>query len=264
MIRSRSTSSMRRPTSEAMPAGNEPTPRIAPLPAPCRLPIAGRIGGAKFDRLDADLGAVGQQDGAVDGVLQLAHIAAPGMAGQAQQRRRDSGRNGRPFTSAYLRAKCSARAAISPGRSRSGGMRRRHDVQAEIQILTEGAARAPRPMQVAVGGGEDAHVHLYRRGAAQPVDLPLLQRAQQLGLQAHVHLADLVQQQGAAVGGLEFADAARHGAGEGALLVAEQFRFQQVFGDGGAVQRDERAGGAAGAAVDDGAPGPPCRCRIRR
>ena len=65
-------------------------------------------------------------------------------------------------------------------------------------------------------------------------------RAQQLGLQAGVHLADFVEQQGAAVGLLELADAAGDGAGEGALLVAEQFGFQQVLGDGGAVDGDER------------------------
>ena len=51
---------------------------------------------------------------------------------------------------------------------------------------------------------------------------------------------DFVQQQGAAGRFLELADAAGDGAGEGALLVAEQFGFQQVLGDGGAV--DEMKG----------------------
>ena len=69
----------------------------------------------------------------------------------------------------------------------------------------------------------------------------LLQRAQELGLQAHVHLGDLVEQQRAAVGLLELADAARDGAGEGALLVAEQLALEQLLGDRGAVDRDERA-----------------------
>ena len=127
-------------------------------------------------------------------------------------------------------------------------MQRNH-VQAKIQVLAERSAR-DLDRQVPVGGGQDARIHLYRRCAAEPVDLPLLQRAQQLGLQADVHLADLVQQQRAAVGCLELADAARHGAGEGTLFVAEQFRLQQVVGDGGAVQRDNGTGGAARAAVD--------------
>ena len=53
-----------------------------------------------------------------------------------------------------------------------------------------------------------------------------LNGAQQFGLQARVHFADLVQQQRAAIGLFELADAARDGAGEGALLMAEQFGFQ--------------------------------------
>ena len=54
-----------------------------------------------------------------------------------------------------------------------------------------------------------------------------------------------VRGQRAAVGLLEFADAARDGAGEGALLVAEQFGFQQVLRDRRAIDRDERLLGAA-------------------
>ena len=65
----------------------------------------------------------------------------------------------------------------------------------------------------------------------------------------HVHFGDFVEQQGAAVGLLELADAAAGGAGEGAFLVAEQFRFQQVFGDGRAVDGDERLFSARRAAV---------------
>ena len=76
---------------------------------------------------------------------------------------------------------------------------------------------------------------LHRLAAADAVDLAFLQGAQQLGLKAAVHLGDFVEQQGAAVGLLELADAPRHRAGEGALLMAEQLAFQQVLGDGGAV-----------------------------
>ena len=40
------------------------------------------------------------------------------------------------------------------------------------------------------------------------------------------------------------------GAGEGAALVAEELGFDQVVGDGGAVDRDEGLGGALAAQVD--------------
>ena len=105
----------------------------------------------------------------------------------------DSGRKGRPFTSAYLRPKYSASGAMSPGRSRREGMR--SDTTFSRKYRSSRKRAAPDlGHQVTVGGRQDAHVHLDRGGAAQPVDLALLHRAQQLGLQPHVHFADLVEQ----------------------------------------------------------------------
>ena len=112
-------------------------------------------------------------------------------------------------------------------------------VQAEQQVVAE-AALGHRALEVAVARGDQADVDLDRLAAADAVDLALLDRAQQLGLQARVHLADLVEQQRAAVRLLELADAPRDRTGEGAPLVAEQLRFQQVLRDGGAVDGDER------------------------
>ncbi len=43
-----------------------------------------------------------------------------------------------------------------------------------------------------------------------------------------LHLADLVEEDGAAVGLLDEADLRRPRAGEGATLVAEELRFQQA------------------------------------
>ena len=80
--------------------------------------------------------------------------------------------------------------------------------------------------------------------AADAVNFAFLNGAQQFGLQAQIHFADFVQQQGAAVGILELAHAPRHGAGEGALLVAEQFALQQIRRNGAAVDRDEGLAGA--------------------
>ena len=105
-----------------------------------------------------------------------------------------------------------------------------HDVEAEQQVLAE-RALAHRLGQVAVRGGDDADVDRHRPGAADAVDHALLDGAQQLGLQPHVHLGDFVEQQRAAVRLLELADAARDRAGEGALLVAEQLGFEQVLRD---------------------------------
>ena len=82
--------------------------------------------------------------------------------------------------------------------------------------------------QVLVRGGDDAHVDLDRRLATDAIELALGQHAQQSRLQRQAHVADLVEEQRAAVGLLEAPAAQRVGAGERALLVAEQFRFQQL------------------------------------
>ena len=82
--------------------------------------------------------------------------------------------------------------------------------------------------EVAVGGGDDAHVDRAGLRAAHALELAVLQDAQQLGLQRDGQLADLVQEQRPPVGQLEAAELARQGAGEGALLVAEQLALDQA------------------------------------
>ena len=84
-----------------------------------------------------------------------------------------------------------------------------------------------------------AHVHLDGLRAAQALELLLLQHAEQLGLQLRRDVADLVEEQRPPVGQLESADFLADGAGEGALLVAEQLALQQPRGDGRAVELDE-------------------------
>ena len=124
-------------------------------------------------------------------------------------------------------------------RSRSGGNAQVHDIEAIEQILAEFAG-AHLSGEVAVGGGEHANVHRHRLAAADAVDDAFLQRAQQLGLQPQIHFRDFVEQQRAAIGFLEFANAPRHRAGEGAFLVTEQFALEQLLGNGGAIDGDER------------------------
>ncbi len=83
-------------------------------------------------------------------------------------------------------------------------------------------------------------VHRLLPLAAERAERPLLQHAQQLGLRGRRHLGDLVEEQRAAVGEFEAALAARDGAGERALLVAEQLALEQRVRDGRAVERHER------------------------
>ena len=159
--------------------------------------------------------------------------------------------------------KCATSSGMS---SRALAQRRHHagdHVQAVEEVLAEAARRDLR-LQVAVGGGDDPHVDLDGLLAADALELLLLQHAQQLELQAGRHVADLVEEQGAAVGQLEPAELALDGAGEGALLVAEQLGLEQRLGQRAAVDLDERPCPRASSGRGWRAPPAPCRCRTRR
>src|SRR5690606_10649806 len=69
------------------------------------------------------------------------------------------------------------------------------------------------------------------------------------------HLADLVEEDRPAVRLLEGADAALPGAGERVSLVAEELALEEVRGDGGAVDGEERLVRARAPAVDGGGGG---------
>jgi hypothetical protein len=206
---------------------------------------AGRFDGAGARRVHLDGGGLDfglgcQQHGAVNGILQLAHIAAPRIGGEPCQ-----GARTQPAIGDTIGLGIAAREML--GQRRHIGLpltqRRqpqRDDVEPEIQILAKLPAR-DFAEQIAVRGGKDADVDAHRGGAAQPVDLALLHCAQQFRLQTHIHFADFVEQQGATLGRFELADAPGDGPAEGPLLMAEQFTLKQILRDRGTVQRHERA-----------------------
>src|SRR5208283_2511337 len=59
----------------------------------------------------------------------------------------------------------------------------------------------------------------------------------------------LVEEEGAAVGELEFAPAHTGGPGEGAPLMPEELALDELGGDGGAIHPDEGAGRAPAVSV---------------
>jgi hypothetical protein len=77
-----------------------------------------------------------------------------------------------------------------------------HYVQPIVEIFAEVTSH-DQLLEIPVRGGNDAHIHSHRIGAADGADLVLLQHAQQLDLQAHGHVADLIEHQRAAIGGLK-------------------------------------------------------------
>jgi len=104
----------------------------------------------------------------------------------------------------------------------------RDDVEPVVEVLAEMPGLDHR-RQVAIGRRDQPHVDPQRSRAAQALELVLLQDAQDLRLRARAHVADLVEEQGAAVRLLEAADPLFVSAGERTLFVTEQFGLEQVL-----------------------------------
>ena len=118
---------------------------------------------------------------------------------------------------------------MSSRRSRSGGSCDREHGEPVVEILAE-AAVVDLAAQIAVRRGDDAHVDRdARRRRRRRRTSPRLEHAQELGLQVERQLADLVEEQRAAVGLLERAGAPRDRAGERAALVAEELALERAL-----------------------------------
>ncbi len=98
---------------------------------------------------------------------------------------------------------------------------------------------ARRLRQVAVRGHDDAHVDGARLRRTHGPHRPVLQHVQQLRLQRRRHLADLVEEQRAAMGLDEQPRALAGGARERSARVTEQLALQQGLGQRRAVHRYE-------------------------
>ena len=130
-----------------------------------------------------------------------------------------------------------------------GRQRHRDDVQAIEEVLPEGPL-VDHPLQIAVGGGDQPDVRLDRARGADPLELPLLQDAQQQSLERQRNLAHLVEEQGAPLGRLDLADLAFDRSRESPSLVAEERALEERLGERGAVDRHERLAGPQAAAVE--------------
>src|SRR5204863_6619313 len=115
----------------------------------------------------------------------------------------------------------------------------RNDVETVVEVLTE-SALADQRLEVAVGRRDDAHVHPDRVLAPNALERLLLERPEDFRLRLETHVADLVEEERAAVREFELAAAAGQRPGERALLVAEELGLDQLLRDRGAVDLDER------------------------
>src|SRR3989338_5629396 len=90
-----------------------------------------------------------------------------------------------------------------------------------IEIFTE-APLLEGLFKVTIGSGDNPHVHAERLSAADPLELPLLEEPEELGLDLWRDVSDLVEEDGPPVGHLELALFELMGPRKSAALVAEE------------------------------------------
>src|SRR5262249_22206139 len=107
--------------------------------------------------------------------------------------------------------------------------------------VTPELTRLDRNLQFYVGRCDESHVHRDRLARPDADDLLLLQYPQELHLQVQRHVADLIEEQRAAVGCLEPARSRLLRAGESTGLVSEELGLHEVLTEGSTVDGNERA-----------------------
>src|SRR5262249_15050482 len=122
-------------------------------------------------------------------------------------------------------------------------------VQPIEEVRAEFALRN-RVLEVPVRRRDDACVDRPRLRAADGLELALLHDAEELRLGLQRQLADLVEEDGAAVGELEAADAVGEGTRERPLHMAEELTFDEPGGQGGTVDLDEGPPAAGAPCMD--------------
>ena len=211
---------------------------------PSGSPLQGRrqVGGGH------DVGAR-QDDGPLDGLLELADVAGPGVPEQALDRVGAE----RHHTSAQSVGERPEEMRGQRHDILDPGAQRGHLDDDPVQPVEEvGPERVSGDQlgQGLVGGRDDPGVDPHGGRAADPSNRLLLQHAVQLDLGGHRERVDLVEKDRAAVGLLEEALLGADGPGEGSLHVPEELRFQQGLRQGAAVHGDEGRGRAQAAGVD--------------
>src|ERR1700676_327744 len=199
--------------------------------------------------VDVDTLLSGEDHRAFDDIFKFADVAGPIVVHQQLQR---TWREHAQRLGVFL--------AIAPEEMRekqrhvfAAVAQRRKDqmnhVQTVVKIFAE-AAFADQSKEVDVGSGNDADIHFNCFGAAEAHEFTLLNDAQELGLRFMADSGDLIEKYGALIRDFEEPFFGRDGAGESALDVAKELRFEKVHGDGAGVDGHESFFGARGCGMN--------------
>ena len=180
-----------------------------------------------------------QHDQPPHGVLQLANVARPRVV--AEQLDRVRRELDRPIV---LFVESSQEVRDQGGDSLWLLSERRnpdlYHVEPVVEVFPE-VAPGDRGLEVAIGDRHDSRVGLDRLPPTEAGELEILEHVKELGLEQAGHLSDLIQADRAPIRELEFPGLPGVRSGEGALLVAEEFGFQELRGKRRTVDLHERA-----------------------
>src|SRR5438477_5647008 len=199
-------------------------------------PLLGQIYGAE------DV-ALAEQDGALDDVPELAHIADPAVCAQQCGSAIGDGGDALAIELAELLEEVRGEEDEVIATGREPRQLDRHDGESIVQVFAE-FSFGNHLLQVVIAGGDQPHVDPTRLPTTNTLDFPFLNRAQDLALQHEAHVADLVEKQRSTARAFEAADLACDGAGERTFLMPEQLALEQILRNRGAVHGDERLGAA--------------------
>jgi hypothetical protein len=200
--------------------------------------IAGQDGLERFERFRQLEGAPARDDRALQDVLQFPNVAGPRVSLELPEHLPRNVHDalavarGQPLHEVPRQDR-----DIAPtmAERRNGD---REDVQPEIPITAE-TTGPDFFVNVAVGGRNHARLDAHRPVSAQTLELTFLQKPQQLCLRLDRELADLVEEESAAVRQLHAPDLRCPRVGERAALVTEQLALEQCRRNRRAVHADE-------------------------
>src|SRR5665213_716539 len=184
-----------------------------------------------------------ENENPLDGVPQFAHVSGPVEGGQAIDGVLAEGARRHPLalgenSSEVMHEQRDVLAPIA---------QRRHDHRDDVQSIVEILAKMSLRylcLEILVRRRDHAHVHGDRLRAPDAIDDAILEHAQHLCLRARAHVADLVEEERAAVGLLELARSIGNRARERALDVPKELTLDQLTRNRRAIHLDERLRGA--------------------
>ena len=186
---------------------------------------------------------------ALDDVLELANVAGPAMSFECAERIGGETQIGSALTLGVAVDEIVRQDRDIPVALAQSGQLDSGDVQAIEQICAE-TVLGNSGFQRQICSRDNARAQGALFGPAKPAEPPILEDPEQLGLKLQRQLSDFVEKNGPGTSYLEQTALEIPRVGESAGLVPEQLALEEGLRNRGAVDGNERLGGARARGVD--------------